>query len=118
VKTDSVNTIDGFPAKLVSDKWLEEYKNTGKGQLRILSNSMAPLIKTGDQIFIEKVESSKIHVGDIITFWKNSVLVTHRVLRKVRKEGDVFYIERGDRYSQHSLVTPQSLVESLYCCKF
>jgi signal peptidase I len=104
------HAIKSFPRKLVTDRWLEEFEKTGKGWLRILSGSMSPLIQSGDQIFIEKVTPSKIYIGDIITFWKGNVLVTHRVIRKVRKEGDIYFIERGDRYLRHSLVASRSLM--------
>ena len=110
VKINLRKTTNGLPLNLVSDKWLKEYEKTGKGWLRILSDSIAPRIQTGDQILIAQVAPSNIHIGDIITFWRNNLLVTHRVVRKVREEGDVYFIERGDRYSQHSLIDPQSLM--------
>jgi len=110
MKTSPYDTMNGFPRKLVSDTWLEEFKKTGKGWLRILSGSMAPLIETGNQIFIEKISPSKIHIGDIITFWKGNILVTHRVIRKVRKGRNLYFIERGDRYLRHSLIASRSLM--------
>ncbi len=110
MNTSAQKIINGFPKKFVSNKWLEEFERTGKGWLRILSDSMSPFIQTGDRIFIEKVSPSNVHVGDIMTFWKGNILVTHRIIRKFRKEGDTYLIERGDQYPHHSLVSPESLV--------
>lgn len=107
----SHNDIHDIAVKLVTDKWLADYEKSGTGWLRILSNSMSPLIQTGDQIRVTKTDLSAIAIGDIITFWKGSILVTHRVIGKSRTvQEDFNFIERGERLSQHSLVPGQKVV--------
>ncbi len=96
--------------KLVSEKWMDEYDRTGEGWLRILSSSMSPLIRVGDRILVKRVPLSTIHVGDIVTYQDEDVLVTHRVVRKAEQDGNLCFIDRGDRYSHYSLVKPQSII--------
>jgi signal peptidase I len=81
------------------------------GWLTILSGSMAPLIQIGDQIFIKKIKDpSHIHLGDIITFWQGNILVTHRVIRKFTKNGNMYLIEKGDANVNYSCVDAQSTI--------
>jgi len=102
--------MNGLPKKLVTEAWLIHFETTGKGWLRILSGSMAPLIQTGDQICIKKIDPSHILIGDIITFWKGDILVTHRIISKVRDEKGFCYVERGDRNSQYAVVNAHAVV--------
>lgn len=56
----------------------------------VQSGSMEPVLKTGSIIFTDETKS--IEAGDIVTFRKWDVLVTHRVL--CEKNGS--YITKGD----------------------
>jgi signal peptidase I len=94
-----------FTKKLVTRKWVEEFQISGKGWLIIISSSMSPLIRKGDQVFVEQRPLSDISQGDIIVFWRGNLLVSHRVIRKVRKKGAVFFVERGDQHPTHSTVS-------------
>ncbi|MCX5904876.1 MAG: S26 family signal peptidase [Proteobacteria bacterium] len=75
------NNPQRIPQKLVTEAWLRNYEIKKTGWLRLLSGSMAPLINTGDQVLIEKIVPADIGIGDIITFWRNDILITHRVIR-------------------------------------
>ncbi|MCB9420693.1 MAG: hypothetical protein H6667_12870 [Ardenticatenaceae bacterium] len=46
--------------------------------LTITSDSMAPLLKVGDQVGLESVKVEHLHIGDIITLVQNGHLLTHR----------------------------------------
>lgn len=46
--------------------------------LTISSDSMAPLLKSGDQVGLETAEISHLHPGDIITLVTEADLLTHR----------------------------------------
>lgn len=97
-------------ARFVSRKWLHHYENTGQGHLTILSGSMAPLINTGDTVFICKTSLHHICTGDIITFWKGDVLVSHRVIQRIVRDGEMCFIERGDTSGQHALCRGCSVI--------
>jgi signal peptidase I len=99
-----------FSKKFVSKTWLDEFERTGRGWLRILSGSMIPLIHTGDSIFIERVAPSNIRIGDVITFWKGRILVTHRIIKKICKGNEIFFIERGDQHSSYSTIPSSSVI--------
>src|SRR5690625_2935534 len=60
----------------------------------VLSGSMEPRIKTGSVIFIKLGgDLTRFKQGDIITFQKDSILVTHRII-EVLVEGKE-YITKG-----------------------
>jgi len=104
------STSPAFPKKLVSKTWVEEFEKTGAGWLQILSGSMAPLIQKWDRIYVEKVDLSKIHRGDIITFWRSGVLITHRVIKKMQHGDEMSFVERGDQYFTHSIISSSSVI--------
>jgi signal peptidase I len=108
--TNAPNNRDGFYKKLVTDTWLSNYARNGTGTLGMLSGSMAPLINTNDKIVITKADARRIAIGDIITFWKGDILVTHRVVRKTIKNRGLFFVERGDREPHHSSVSAALVV--------
>lgn len=69
----------------------------GYSMLRIVSNSMAPDIKSGDYIIIKKVPESELKVSDIITFYSSDPVLngspnTHRVIEigktQIKTKGD------------------------------
>ncbi len=66
----------------------------------VLSDSMEPTIKTGDLIIIR--ENKEVHQGDVIAFLKNNVIVTHRIVSKVVKEGqEDYFITKGDHNTKN-----------------
>ncbi|WP_425446272.1 signal peptidase I [Dethiothermospora halolimnae] len=60
--------------------------------LMIAGDSMYPTLKPGDSILIKKTSKEDIVEGDIISFHRNSIIVTHRI---VNIEGNNF-ITAGD----------------------
>ena len=110
LETAPCNSFNDFPIRLVSEDWLKDYEKTGKGWLQILSGSMSPLIEKGDRILVGRTALSAIHVGDIITYQDQNVLVTHRVVRKETRKGTLFFIGRGDCYSGRSRVDSKAVI--------
>jgi hypothetical protein len=65
-------------------------------QLTINSNSMAPLLESGDQIILASVTLEQIQPGDLLTLTTESYLLTHRYWGR-RQHADVVRIyTRGD----------------------
>ena len=110
INEHTIDTAGDRPKRFVSRVWLEQYQQSGAGSLTILSGSMAPLINTGDQICVRKTPLDRIHIGDIITFWKGGELVTHRVIRTCIREGGVCFVERGDQHPHHSFIDAASVI--------
>jgi signal peptidase I len=69
-------------------------------QLRLLGHSMYPAIRHG-QLLTCKF-SQNINIGDIIVFWKADRLVAHRVVSSYCKDGQEYYIEKGDNSLSYS----------------
>ena len=100
-----------FPRKLVTDGWLKAFDQNGSGRLKTLTNSMRPLIQAGDTVTIQKTTSPPlIGTGDIIAFWRGNMLITHRMVRKVRKNGMFWFMERGDRVPHTAWVKEGSVI--------
>ena len=68
----------------------------GVSVLNIISGSMTPTLNINDMIVIKKVSNQDIKQGDIITFNKNGVIDTHRVIWVVDDEGQRKYKTKGD----------------------
>jgi signal peptidase I len=67
----------------------------GYKPLTILSNSMQPAFSAGDVILINENKEPK--VKDVITYkHPDGILVTHRIIKKVEKNGKTFFEAKGD----------------------
>jgi len=62
--------------------------------------SMYPAIKPGSLILIEPLNSKGRPVpGEIVAIKRENGLVVHRIKRRIVKDGDTWYIARGDSNS-------------------
>ena len=64
----------------------------------IASDSMYPALRRGDGIIIKKLtdeEKDHLKEGDIIAFYDNGVIVTHRII-KIDKRLEAQYVTKGD----------------------
>ena len=59
----------------------------------IKTNSMEPTIKINDVVITKKVQKSEIKVGDVITFFQEGEVITHRIT-KIDENGE--YTTKGD----------------------
>jgi len=63
---------------------------------RVQSGSMSPTLKVGTIILSKKpIDTSTLKVGDIVTFHRNRVIITHRIIEVVKNNG-VKYRTKGD----------------------
>lgn len=64
----------------------------------VKGNSMLPLLREGDVIFIVKSSPHEIKEGDIIVFWTpdNAMLIIHRVIKIVKTDNTPHYVTKGD----------------------
>ncbi len=66
----------------------------------VLTDSMYPEIKSGDLIVCKQTDTSKIQVGDVITFYdpagNGTSTVTHRVTEITEKDGSLAFMTKGD----------------------
>lgn len=62
----------------------------------IKSNSMEPMIKTGDIIITKNIKEEDIKKEDIITFKKKDEIITHRIVNIEENNGEKIYTTKGD----------------------
>lgn len=83
----------------------------------VLTGSMEPDIKPGDMILIDKITNEKglneLKVGDIITFHRDDIVITHRIKEIVTDEnGNITFRTKGDNNSVEDtrLVEPNEVM--------
>lgn len=64
----------------------------------VKGNSMLPLLREGDVVFIVKSGPHEIKEGDVIVFRTpdNAMLIIHRVIKVVRTDNIPYYVTKGD----------------------
>jgi len=87
----------------------------GTMPLIVLTDSMYPIIESGDLIICHKEEPENIKVGDVISFFdpagNGSTIVTHRVEEITQKDGQLAWRTKGDNNTGDRLpVTADKLV--------
>ena len=80
--------------------------------LAVLSGSMTPTLRTGDEVIVRPVRAESLRIGDVVTFpdpSRDGVLVTHRVRALRIVDGTAHVTTRGDAGSDRSTATPPSV---------
>ena len=66
----------------------------------VLTDSMYPIIESGDLIICNTAEADEIKVDDVISFYdpmgSGTSVVTHRVLEIVSEDGEIAFRTKGD----------------------
>jgi len=75
-------------------------------RLRVISNSMAPVIYADDEIIIESIQVAKLMPGDIIMFDRGADYCTHRFVIRLKNGFGTRVVTKGDQLS--SFDTPFS----------
>ena len=72
----------------------------GKFPMIVLTDSMYPVIESGDLIICQTAEADEIKVGDVISFYdpmgNGTSVVTHRVLEIKNDGGEITFRTKGD----------------------
>ena len=85
----------------------------------VMSGSMEPKINKGDLIFVKKVDTNTLTVGDVIAF-RNSdnTVTTHRIKNIMESKNRVCYETKGDNNNTSDEdITCDNLVEGKYVSK-
>lgn len=83
----------------------------GYKALTILSNSMQPEFNAGDVILINNKLEPKLK--DVVTYkHPDGILVTHRIVETVKKNGEVFFKTKGDNNNvdDHILIPRRNIL--------
>lgn len=89
----NVPEIDGR----VTDEVLDLWKSKGKESvLKTTGLSMVPTIEPDDEILLRHTALDEIKRGDLVTFKVGPEVVTHRVIKRIEKNGRVSLLQKGD----------------------
>ena len=87
--------------------------------LIVLTDSMYPVIESGDLIICHTAEPEEIDVGDVIAFFdpagNGSSIVTHRVLEVTEQDGKIAWKTNGDNNNtEDRLPVPEDKLVAVY----
>ena len=81
----------------------------GTTPLIVLTDSMYPVIESGDMIICKGAEAEEIQVGDVIAFFdpagNGTTIVTHRVIEVVEEDGQLAWRTKGDNNNTEDRLT-------------
>jgi len=96
--------------ELADSLWLKQLQSGGSVTFLVASNSMLPTLSRGDRITVKRIPpADRPKLGDIILFFIGSHWVVHRIVGRGKKDGEIFYRQKGDAEFRAS-VTPASEV--------
>ena len=87
--------------------------------LIVLTDSMYPVIESGDLIICHTEEPENIQVGDVIAFFdpagNGSSIVTHRVVEVTEQDGKIAWRTKGDNNNtEDRLLVPADKLVAVY----
>jgi len=82
--------------KVIHNLILEQLGSGKKIALRVSGRSMNPLIKKGNPVYVETCNPGALSMGDIVTFERDGLSVTHRVLWVMRRNNGTILLTKGD----------------------
>lgn len=90
--------------------WLELLARKGKSWLPVLTASMAPLIRPGDQVLVSEAAAEQVHRGDIVVFRRGDDLIVHRVIKKWQTADGICFNEKADTASVSWLIDGSQVI--------
>ncbi len=96
--------VDNVRRTDIADLWAEVLDKTGELWIGISGDSMLPVVHNGDSVLVRRATVSDIGQGDIVTFRRGGILITHRVIGIVRDASRTMIIEKGDRSLRPTMI--------------
>jgi signal peptidase I len=78
--------------------------------LRVVGNSMHPLMPLGSKVTVRPCTAETLRKGDIITFVRDGIIDTHRIVKYKRKKDKLEIIEKGDNKLSISYVSGNEIL--------
>lgn len=79
----------------------------------VRSDSMAPLLRRGDQIQLGPIGVERLIIGNIVVLGEPEELLAHRLWGVEQLGEDVFLLSRGDRLAYYDPLTPSSQLRAI-----
>ena len=102
--------VETVSQRVANELWVQLFNTKGVGWLRVLTDSMAPLIRPGDQVQVSAVVVEEIRFGDIVVFGRGDDLIVHRVLKKWRTPHHIYFLEKGDAGYDYGLINAKNVM--------
>jgi len=85
----------------------------------VLTDSMYPVIKSGDLIILNKINAKDVKVGDIITYFDptgtTTTTVTHRVIELTKINKEIAFRTKGDaNNTDDKTIVPNDKLVGIY----
>ncbi len=71
---------------------LQSANPIGLLRLQVISDSMRPLLKSGDEVLVQPIEPAAGHIGDVLVVQRGAELITHRLIDATGES----WVLRGD----------------------
>ena len=79
------------------------------GWVKVLGNSMRPLLEAGDEILVSLGTPEEIREGDLAVFGEFGRLMAHRIVKRVNSPQGTLFLEKGDGNLWASFMAPERL---------
>ena len=90
-------------------------RNNINMKVPVTGDSMSPLLRTGDSIYVEPVKAEDLSAGDILVYKTQGNMVAHRLIRILRSNGKFMFLTKGDTFSSaDSLLKESDLIGRVY----
>ena len=89
--------------------WADLHQQKQELWLPVLSGSMMPLLRTGDEVLVQSVNPDNIRPGDIIVFKDQDKLIVHRVIRRY-KNGSPTFLQKGDCTTAAEIIRSEDVI--------
>ena len=83
-------------ASTVASLYIEALRHNEPLWFRVASNSMLPLLRKDDSVYIEPAQAQDIRIGDIAAFETSSGLVIHRIVSIQQTQKPIRLLQMSD----------------------
>ncbi|MBI5099227.1 MAG: signal peptidase I [Nitrospirae bacterium] len=73
-------------------------KNKTNLKIPVIGDSMSPVLRTGDTIYVEPVKTEELSIGDILVYKTQGNMVAHRLVRIFRNNEKCMFMTKGDTF--------------------
>jgi signal peptidase I len=97
-------------ASVITSLFIQALREGHSSWFRVASNSMNPLIRLGDSVYIQSAQASQIRVGEIAAFETTAGLVIHRIIHRQQAGATVRLFQMSDVELLPGWVREQAIV--------
>ncbi len=97
-------------ASTIASLYIEALRQKEPLWFRVASNSMFPLLRKDDSVYIEPAQAQDIRIGDIAAFETSSGLVIHRIISIQQTQELIRLLQMSDVEVQPTWIKEQAVV--------